>query len=251
MHPALLCILSGILANARASAFRPTDISPEVQGIADSVLDRIKPFFGGGLACELSLSQIYHAESIEKANETTYKFDLKIGGSGRNCRESLTKTCIGIKIRTPPHCNRQDPLCYSLVDEDSILCVPELTVEPSDNPGDYKEISNPLDDPFILKIAQESTKFLYHLFNTSRPCPLHLADILSVKEQTINGINYELELQVETNGVGQECEYVMKHCQGLRVHQPLPRQCPFDRQFCLVPLDLNAVECTETYSAVY
>ncbi|CAB4064266.1 unnamed protein product [Lepeophtheirus salmonis] len=96
----------------------------------------------------------------------------------------------------------------------------------------------------IQKVALESTKFLYHLFDTSNACPLYVKDVIQAKKQSFPSTVYELELQVETNGADFDCDYVFKNCANIRVQEPPINLCP-GNQFCLIPENLKGIDCVD------
>ncbi|CAB4057255.1 unnamed protein product [Lepeophtheirus salmonis] len=99
-------------------------------------------------------------------------------------------------------------------------------------------------DPEIQKVALETTKFLYHLFDTSKACPLYIKDVIRATKQSFPSTVYELELQVETNGADFDCDYVLKNCANIQVQQPPTNLCP-GNQFCLFPENLNNINCVD------
>ncbi|XP_040569162.1 uncharacterized protein [Lepeophtheirus salmonis] len=224
--------------------FSPIPIHGAVLTIADSVLEEIKPYYGIlGHECELTLDHIYHAES-SISQEIKFKLDLKISSIGTHCIEE-TKTCIGVTVLVIPIdiCSESYQPCFKLIDRDNILCIPDLSVHRYEDFNFYTEILDPSSNPMIQKVAQESTNFLYHFFNTTHPCPLHVTNILHASEQMDHGINYLLDIEVETNEIDFYCEHEVKHCKSVQLHQPSPHLCPYGKHFCLIPTNLNDVTC--------
>ncbi|QQP39689.1 Uncharacterized protein FKW44_013493, partial [Caligus rogercresseyi] len=112
-------------------------------------------------------------------------------------------------------------------------------------PGhEFRTVPNPSNNFIVKQVAQEAVKFLYSQFDTSKVCPLHLKEVIRAKESTNNGIYYDLEVQVETNAADFDCEFAMKNCVNVRVHQPLFNLCP-GKKFCLLPIKLDEVECID------
>ncbi|XP_040568012.1 uncharacterized protein [Lepeophtheirus salmonis] len=224
--------------------FSEAEISDEVSGVAEEVLDQLASHFGAEDGCSLKLENITDVKTQVVAG-TNYLFSLEISSDGESC-ENEVKICSDVKVYKPlPFaCSSRIDTCLSLVESEKILCIPSTNEDPPLVIGEYSSIENVTENEEIQKVAQKAVKFLYHLFNTSSACPIHLREVVQASEQIVDGTNYKLEIQVETDGANFECEYVQKQCSNIIVHEPLAH-CPHDEEDCILPVDLQEVECVE------
>ncbi|CAB4059724.1 unnamed protein product [Lepeophtheirus salmonis] len=151
--------------------------------------------------------------------------------------------CSNVHFQKPENCES----CENLVDVSNVDCTYVSVVEEGFFAGGFTNIEAPHSDPIILNVAKKATKYLYGFFDTSNPCPLHLVEVIRAKQQAVMGFNYELEIQVETNGADFDCEHIIKNCENVRVHEPIAEFCPHEEPSCVVPVRLQDVDCIELF----
>ncbi|CAB4064268.1 unnamed protein product [Lepeophtheirus salmonis] len=230
MSRLLPVVLFSFFATQLASAtsppirfYEPIAVDESVRTVASKVVDQLKSYFGVREECQLIIEEIYNAK-LHVSKESIYDLTMKTQRNGPR---------IGI--------------CHNLTETYEIQCTPELVVDPAvpSINEDFEDVPNVHTDPILKEIGEEATKFLYHKFDTTNACPIHLREVVRAKRQLISdSINYEIELQVETNGADFDCEYVHKNCDNVKLHQPPLHLCP-GKKFCLIPVKLNEINCVE------
>uniref|UniRef100_A0A0K2TLS1 Cystatin domain-containing protein n=1 Tax=Lepeophtheirus salmonis TaxID=72036 RepID=A0A0K2TLS1_LEPSM len=238
------------LVSATSPPFRiyePIAVDESVRTVASKVVDQLKSYFGVREECQLIIEEIYNAK-LHVSKESIYDLTMKLTVMGPGC-EPETKTCSSVKIfiPQPQYCEDPSGICHNLTETYEIQCTPELVVDPAvpSINEDFEDVPNAHTDPILKEIGEEATKFLYHKFDTTNACPIHLREVVRAKRQLISdSINYEIELQVETNGADFDCEYVHKNCDNVKLHQPPLHLCP-GKKFCLIPVKLNEINCVE------
>ncbi|QQP48726.1 Uncharacterized protein FKW44_009132, partial [Caligus rogercresseyi] len=198
--------------------FDPTPVNAATKRVASEVLEDLKPLFGVGKSCQLNLDDVHEAKVY-----------------GPRCSPE-TKICTGVKVFVPAPHNCDDPQgrCFVLFKSEEVQCIPDLTIR------------DPNNNVIIKDIATQAIKFLYHKFDTSVACPLYLKEVISaVENEKEDGIDFDLRVQVETNSVDFNCEFIINECTHLKVFQPRDVSlCPGGKS-CVIPRDLKGVECTK------
>eukprot|EP00096_Caligus_rogercresseyi_P000101 TRINITY_DN1026_c0_g1_i1.p1 TRINITY_DN1026_c0_g1~~TRINITY_DN1026_c0_g1_i1.p1 ORF type:complete len:457 (+),score=70.77 TRINITY_DN1026_c0_g1_i1:217-1587(+) len=233
-----------LVAFGCAQAFSPPILLPELSvdpedvETAIRILPKLAPFFGAGSNCRLFLDNIHESRSYVSDDISHKVMELKLSS---DCNPG-SEICSGIHVQMPLGCDA----CEELVDVSKIQCFPDIIVDPDFMLGGFREIERPSSDPIVLKVAQEATKFLYGHFSTATPCPLHLKEIVRARQQAVMGFNYEFDLEVETIGANFNCEYALKLCKNVKMHEPFAEHCPHGEPSCVIPVALDDVACMDS-----
>uniref|UniRef100_A0A0K2UP11 Uncharacterized protein n=1 Tax=Lepeophtheirus salmonis TaxID=72036 RepID=A0A0K2UP11_LEPSM len=202
---------------------------------ATSGLTQLKQFFKSDVNCPLAIQEVIGSHTNISDGFINTFMDLKIFSK---CGSQF---CSNVHFQKPENCES----CENLVDVSNVDCTYVSVVEEGFFAGGFTNIEAPHSDPIILNVAKKATKYLYGFFDTSNPCPLHLVEVIRAKQQAVMGFNYELEIQVETNGADFDCEHIIKNCENVRVHEPIAEFCPHEEPSCVVPVRLQDVDCIE------
>ncbi|CAB4064265.1 DYNLRB [Lepeophtheirus salmonis] len=201
--------------------FSEAEISDEVSGVAEEVLDQLASHFGAEDGCSLKLENITDVKTQVVAG-TNYLFSLEISSDGESC-ENEVKICSDVKVYKPlPFaCSSRIDTCLSLVESEKILCIPQQ-----------------------MRILHCSCII----------CLIHPQHVLFIYEKLSKQVNRLWMVQIiNWKFKWKQMELILnvnmfkKQCSNIIVHEPLAH-CPHDEEDCILPVDLQEVECVHTHN---